>query len=252
MIGIFTVLDLIFLVILAIAALVGLVKGFFKLIFSLISFVVTILLASLLCEALADALYPVFGTSIEASFADWIVSKDTNGMFTTVVDWSNVQDIAGVLSTLGSPALVGNIFGSAMVETVAGFGECALVDKFAPVLAKWTMNVISFVAIVIVVGIILLIIKIIVFKIIEGNTVISGINRLLGMLASLFYTYAVISVIIMLVSSLITSVGLFTFVQDFLAEQSALSQSGGFPLFYFMYNYNFLGEFIVNTVLTML
>ena len=251
MLGIFSIMDVIFLAILIIAIIVGAFKGFAKQFFAFISFFIMILVASLLCEVLAEAFYPVFGTPMQAGYADWIKSNDPNHLFTTVIDWSKVEDVSGALSSLGIPALVGNLFGSVIVPTVKGFGECALVDKLAPVLTKWTLNVIFFVVIVILMGIILFIVKTIVFKIIDNHPSLGVANRILGAVVSFLYTYAVMSVIIMIVSSLLTSVGLFSAIQKFLVEQSNYSIKGAIPIFHFMYNYNFLGEFIVKQFLMM-
>ncbi len=249
--GVMTYMDIAFILILIISGIIGAVKGFAKQFFSFVSLIIIVVVAGLLCESLGSFLYPVFGKPIESGFVDWVKSKDVDGLFTTAQNWTNTANVEKALSMLGIPALINNLLGATIFPTFASFGESAvLVEVLPPVLAGWTMNTIAFVVITLILGIILFIVKRIVFKLIERPG-ISGVNRVLGALVSMVYTYAVLSVILMLVSTLLASMGLFTEIQEFLSTQSDLSIKGYLPIFHLMYNYNFIGEFIVKQFLMM-
>lgn len=245
--GALTYLDLILAVLLIISAIVGAVKGFAKQFFSFISFFAIILVSVLLCELVGNLLYPVFGKGLEGVFESWVKSKDVDGLFTTAQNWTDSNNVSKALTTLGVPSILTGILGGVINSTFVSFGESAiLLDVFPPVLAKWTTNAISFVLIAILMAIIVHFIKRAVFKLVK-KPVIGGINRLLGCVVSLFYRYCLLSVALTLITALSSSVELLSSVHSFLTWQAQLSKEGFFPIFHFMQNYNFIGQFVVDT-----
>ncbi len=245
-------MDLAFMIILLISGISGAIKGFVRQLFSLLSFVAIIVVAMLLCEWFGGIIYPVFGEAIEGGFADWIRSNDVEGIFTTAQDWTDTAKIDMALSAMGIPALIHKLLSAIIYPTITSFGkEAVLVESLPPVLARWVVNMIAFIAIALIMAIIMFFIKRAVFKAVRRSG-LNGINRLLGCVFSLVYTYSVLSLVLMLVSTFVTSIGLFTGVQEFLTSQSIHSQSGWFPIFNFMYHYNFIGEFILKQFLMMI
>ncbi|MBE5732421.1 MAG: hypothetical protein E7353_05210 [Clostridiales bacterium] len=255
-------MDLAFIIILLISGITGAIKGFAKIMFSFLSFIIIVLVAGLLCEWVGGLLYPVFGKAIEGGFADWIKSNDVIvqiegvgevSLFNSPHDWTDSSKIDLALSSLGIPALIHNILTAIIYPTFASFGkEAVLAEKLPPVLARWVVNVIAFIILALVIALILFFIKRAVFKAISKKPTLNRTNRILGCIVSLFYTYSMMSVILMIVGTLVTSMGLFTGVQEFFASQSNASANGWFPIFRFMYHHNFIGEFIIKQFLMMI
>jgi uncharacterized membrane protein required for colicin V production len=247
--GVLSYMDIAFIVILLISAINGAVKGFAKQFFSLVAFIGIIIVAGFTCEWLGEFLYPVFGESIESGFKEWITKNDVEGLFTTAQNWTEQANVEKALTALKLPALISGLISGIITGAFASFGESAvLVDELPPVLAKWSVNVIAFVIILLLLAIVLIVIKHFVFKLVKKPGV-SGVNRLLGCVISLVYTYAMLSVILMIISTLLTNVGLFTGIQQFLSEQAKLSAGGYFPVFNIMYTYNFVGQFLLKQFL---
>lgn len=245
-----SIMDLVLMIVLIISAIVGLVKGFAKQFFSFISLILVVTLSCLLCEWFGTCLYPVFGKSMQSGFAQWIISKDNaEHLFTTAQDWTNSDTIAQALGILGVPPLINNLLGAAIVPAFKSFGTSGILSELLPkVLAKWAMTGIAFLVLLIMLSIIVFIVKCIVFKFVEKPE-ISGINRLLGAVVGVLYTYAIWSVYLALINTFVAGIPLFTFVRDILVAQSSASINGWFPIFHFMYNYNFIGPLLINVLM---
>ncbi|MBO5224675.1 MAG: CvpA family protein [Clostridia bacterium] len=242
-------LDLVLLIVLIISAIVGLVKGFAQQFFSFISLIIVVTISCLLCEWFGQCLYPVFGKSMENGFAQWIIQKDVDGLFTTAQDWTNAATVTKALEILDVPPLISDLLSAVIESAFDSFGSSGVLCELLPrVLAKWAMTGIAFLVLLIMLSIIVFIVKCIVFKFVEKPGV-SVVNRLLGALVGVVYTYAVWSVYLTLINTFVAGIPLFSFIQNLLVAQSNASINGWFPIFHFMYNYNFIGGLLINVLM---
>lgn len=246
----FTYMDVAIVVILMIAGIVGATKGFAKQFFSLISLAVIVLVAVLLCDKLAGVVAPVFGEPIQDAFTDIMMKNDTNGLFTSTNNWALATDEyqTQILGMLGIPSILAKIAVPAIGETVRGFGECALIEKLPPIVTEWAITVVCFIVIALLAAIVMLLIKKAVFKAIQ-NPGIGALNKFLGFVVSVVYSYALISIVLTVVTTLLSSLGFLAGVQEFIVEQAALSLEGKFPLFHYIYNYNFIGDWVMKNII---
>ena len=246
----FTYMDVIILAILLIAGIMGAIKGFANQFFSLVSLVLVVIVAGFFCDEVATYLAPVFGDGIQAGIKDMIVNNDIAGLFTTSQDWTSITNVQtqDLLEQIGFPPLVANLISPSFAETLRGFGTAVLADALPPVLMQWTLNVICFVAMALIIGIILVLIKNAVFKALQ-KPVLSAIDRIFGFAVSAVYAYAVVSVLLVLFMTFAADLGFLSDVQQFIVEQAELSLTGQFPLYYYMFNYNFIGDWVIQLIM---
>ena len=242
----FTYMDVAIIVLLLIAGIMGAIKGFANLFFSLVSLVLVVVLAGFFCDEVATWISPVFGDTIQDSIRELVVNNDIEGLFTTTQDWGTLTNsqTTQILAHLGLPEFVANIVAPSFTETISGFGTCVLADALPPLLTQWTLNVICFVAMTLIIGIILVLIKNAVFKALQKPG-LSALDRIFGFVVSTVYAYAVISVLLVLFMTFAADLGFLSDVQQFIVEQAELSLTGQVPVFHYMFNYNFIGDWVI-------
>lgn len=246
----FTYMDVAIIALLLIAGIMGAIKGFANQFFSLVSLVLVVVLAGFFCDEVATWISPVFGDTIQETFKEMVISNDIEGLFTTTQDWGTLTNsqTTQILAHLGLPEFVANIVAPSFTETLSGLGTCVLADALPPLLTQWSLNVICFVAMTLIIGIILVIVKNAVFKALQKPG-LSAIDRIFGFIVSAVYTYAVLSVVLVLFMTFASDLGFLSDVQQFIVEQAELSFTGKVPLFYYMFNYNFIGDWVVQLLM---
>ncbi len=245
-------MDAAFIVVLLIYVVIGLFRGLAKQVFSLFGFLAAVVLAVLLCSAVAGWLKPMFGESLEGSFREWIVAKDSgieneaDKLFTVAKNWTSEANVTAALTGLGLPSLLSGMFSGLVKTTFAEFGSSAvLADVLPPVLADWVLVAISFVALLIIFLILIAIIKMFVFKFIEVAH-IGWLDKLLGVAGGALQAYVIVSVALTVLLTLLSNVPVLSGIQGFLAEQAQISAGGKFPIFHWIYSNNWIGNWLVS------
>ena len=169
----FAIIDIIMLIVLLIAFIIGVSRGFLKQILSLLGLVAGIVVAVLFCDdivALINTNVPSIPSAIENIIAQSDAFKDLTKPFT------NEQEIIAALQTSSIPAFLHETIASAIVES--GF-ELQIVKVFA----TWALYVIVFVVTVIVSLIVFAIVKKVLISLTKIR-VIGFVDKILGIVFS--------------------------------------------------------------------
>ncbi|MBR5439264.1 MAG: CvpA family protein [Clostridia bacterium] len=182
-------IDIIALIVLLIAVIVGLSRGFLRQVLSLLGLVAGIVVAIIFCDelvALVNENIPAIPTAIENAIANSNAFKDLTGSFT------NEEQIIASLENSSIPAFLHGTIAKAIVES--NF-ELEIIKVFT----TWALYVIVFIVTVILSLIIFAIIK----KILYGLTrikLIGFVDKLLGMIFSVAVTLVNMMIIITILS----------------------------------------------------
>ena len=164
--------DIVVFAVLAIALLIGYIRGFMKQILSILGFFVSIVLAFVFCDELADFAFNNFPT----------ITNGVRGMLESMLGsvlGDNLSSEEALLSALAEskiPAFLHEIIANIVVNSDFTFH---IVD----VLTKWALTVISFITIVIVANIVFFILKKF-FKFITQIPIVKVVDKTLGMALS--------------------------------------------------------------------
>lgn len=241
-----TILDLIIVVVLGLSLIIGLCRGFARPLLSLFGLVAIIVGSILLCESVSNVIEPMFGGGIENAVKDFLLSKDEQyfNIFTTELDWTDETNINVALSALNLPTIISGI----IKPTLSSFGTVKLIDVLPQIFTGWALNVIAFVLVAVLLTIVVAFIRTIVGKLLTIGTLKTA-DRIVGGVVSLVIAYTVVSVVLAVVVSFFMDNGVFSSVYNFVAEQVALSEKSTFPLLHWIVNHNFIGEWVINTLL---
>ena len=244
-------IDIILLILLGLSAIKGLNNGFVRQTLGLILTVAVIVVSVLACTSVGGWLMPVFGPNVQAGFVEKMTAYDGSldesaKIFTVVKDWSG-GDNGAVAAALGLPSFVGSL----LTKEIQAVGTGKLIDTLPEVCTRWSLNIGAFLGLFIILAIISITIQIFLRKVVN-KSLGAGVDKLLGMLVSLFKTYCIISIIISVFSS-IASVQLFSFIGDWFYSMVEHSQTTStFPVFYYMTHYNFIGNGIMSWIASIL
>lgn len=252
MIGDFiSIVDLILLIIAVIYTFSGLFRGLSKQLMSFIGFALVFVVSLLLCAPLGEFIYPVFGGGLAQSAKDFMINKDAlvgndaDRIFTVVKDWTNEANVTSAITALGFPGVMSGL----VTDTFATFGDSALlVDVFPPIIAQWTLNGICFIILALVFGIIVSFIKKKLKELTE-HPATNAIDKILGGVFALISCYVVTSVIISALLTFLPTVPFLSFLVDFINSQIELSASGSISILNFIVNHNFIGQFVLSSII---
>ena len=252
MIGDFiSIIDLILLVIATISVISGLFRGLSKQLMSFIGFFLVFIVSLLLCAPLGEFIYTVFGGGLTESAREFMLNKDAlagneaDKIFTVIKDWTNEGNVNSAITALGFPGIVSALVG----DTFASFGDSAvLADVLPPVVAQWTLNGICFIILALVFGIVVSFIKKMLKELTE-HPATNAIDKILGGVFALLSCYVVTSVIVCATLTFLPTVPFLSFAVDFINSQIELSASGSVPILNFIVNHNFIGQFVLSSIL---
>ena len=252
--GTMTYMDLAVLILAAVFLLIGLSQGLAKQLLSLFGIVFVIAVSILLCVHVAALISPMFRPWLESSFTTLMQNKDAavaegDKIFTVEKDWTDDGNVNAALTALGLPAFLSGILYGTVSGIFADFGTAKLIDVFPPVLAGWALTAISFLALVIILGVLVIVIKRLILKFASLPSV-KDWDRILGMLLSLVKLYLGVSATLALILTTFASVSFLSPVQNFLIWQADLSQAGKVPVFSFLVNHNFIGEWLIKIIVS--
>ena len=185
-------------------ALVGIKKGFIKMLFKLFGTLAVVVGSVLLAGSLSEFLIGPLGHYIENPAAEWmsgLVTESGIAIFTQPFNWADsaVQHelLPMALASMGLPGFVSGIiidlglFNGVLAEA----GTCALIDVLPSAIAAVAMRVISFVILLILLGIALAIVKRLLTSLTEFR-LFGGINKILGFIFGLAQAYIIVSIIL--------------------------------------------------------
>ncbi len=181
--------DAVALIAIIIALIVGYVKGFAKQALSILGFVVALIISFVLCGKLATFInenIPSITNSIKQAIEKAI------GITSDAI--KNEESLRGMLQNSSIPAFLHELIVSLVVES--NF-EIALID----VIAGWTLNVISFVVLLVLLLIGFALLKSIVNKIVS-IPIIKTTDKILGMLFSVLKCLIIILIVLSLASTI--------------------------------------------------
>ena len=189
--------DVIVLLILLIAAIVGLARGFLKQVLSLLGLVAGIIIAIVFCDDLVAVIsekVPAIPNAIENAIANTSAFKDLTGSFT------DKSQVLASLQNSSIPAFLHETIANAIVES--GF-ELQIIKVFT----TWALYVIVFIVTVIVSLIVFAIVKKILYSLTKIR-LIGFIDKLLGMAFSIVITLTNL-IIVFTILSLVVDVNAY-------------------------------------------
>ena len=180
--------DIVVLVCLLIAVIVGYAKGFMKQILSILGLLASIVLAVVFCDDLAD--YIIGNVPVITDGVKGMVSS----LFGSVLgdSFSSHDALISALEQSKIPAFLHEMIASLILDS--GFSV-----KILDVLTKWALNVICFVGIIIISSLLFIIVKIL-FKFITKIPLIKSVDKTLGIVFSVLKTLIIIMVVFSVLS----------------------------------------------------
>lgn len=180
-------LDVIALVAIIIALIVGYVKGFAKQALSILGFVAALIISFVLCSKLAT-----FINNNVPSITNLIKSAIEKAVGITTDSLNNEEALRNMLSSSSIPAFLHELIISLVVESDF---EIALVD----VITGWALNILSFVTLLILFSVGFALLKAIVKKIVSLPA-IKTTDKILGMIFSLLKCLIIILIALSIAS----------------------------------------------------
>ena len=180
--------DIVVLVCLLIAVIVGYAKGFMKQILSILGLLASIVLAVVFCDDLAD--YIIGNVPVITDGVKGMVSS----LFGSVLgdSFSSHDALISALEQSKIPAFLHEMIASLILDS--GFSV-----KILDVLTKWALNVICFVGIIVISSLLFIIVKIL-FKFITKIPLIKSVDKTLGIVFSVLKTLILIMVVFSVLS----------------------------------------------------
>ena len=180
--------DIVVLVCLLIAVIVGYAKGFMKQILSILGLLASIVLAVVFCDDLAD--YIIGNVPVITDGVKGMVSS----LFGSVLgdSFSSHDALISALEQSKIPAFLHEMIASLILDS--GFSV-----KILDVLTKWALNVICFVGIIVISSLLFIIVKIL-FKFITKIPLIKSVDKTLGIVFSVLKTLIIIMVVFSVLS----------------------------------------------------
>lgn len=204
------VLDIAIIVLIVFLAVIGAGKGFTKTVFGFVSTILAIIVAALLASEVGKIFYgfsfagPTWGQSIADGFRSSL--SESGGAFTVVPEGGyNAQNVTVILQEAGIPFIISNLLAPSLCETLAGYGNVALVDVVSPILANFVLTAFAFVLLYVIVWAVINAMAKHAYKAINSFALAKNLDALLGMLLG-----AIKGVIIVWVA--LTLCSLFTFI----------------------------------------
>lgn len=202
------IIDFIVILYALIMALVGIKKGFIKMLFKLFGTLAVVVGSVLLAGSLSEVLIEPLGHYIENPVIEWMSGLTTESgisIFTQQFNWADAgvqQELLPMaLASMGLPNFVAGIIIDLGVfnGVLAEAGTCALIDVLPSAITAIAMRVVSFVILLILLGIALAIIKRFLISLTEFS-LFGGINKILGFIFGLAQAYIIISIILVALS----------------------------------------------------
>ena len=193
--------DIVVFAVLAIALIIGFVKGFMKQILSILGFFASLVLAFVFCDDLADFAFNNFPT----------ITNGVRGMIESMLgtilgdNLSSKEALLSALSESKIPAFLHEIIANIVISS-----DFSL--QIVDVLTKWALTVICFIAIIIVANIVFLLLKKF-FKFITQIPLVKTVDKTLGMAFSALKALLLL-IIICTILSLFTNVNYYLIPED--------------------------------------
>ena len=188
--------DIVVLVVILVAGAIGYIKGFMKQILSVLGFFASLVLAFLFSDDLAELIYNKIPLITNA------VRGVVESLFGSVLG-GNLTSEQALLSALGEskiPAFLHEAIANLVVNSNFNI-------QVVEAVTKWALNVISFLAIIVIANIVFLILKIF-FKFVTQIPIIKGVDKTLGVIFSVLKA-VVLLVIVCSVLSIFTNINYF-------------------------------------------
>lgn len=183
-----TIADIVVIVILALAGLVGASKGFIKSIMGLIAVVAAALVAWLLGGEVAKLISGISigegGTLLDAlagSISQSLAGKG-EALTTAPIGGYTVETLTPLLQLAGVPGILIGVIAPPLATALAPHGEVALANVLGPILANITFTAIAFLLVFILVYAIFLLISKKIAKAIRGIGILKGVDVILGLI----------------------------------------------------------------------
>ena len=204
------VLDIIVLVLIGFLAVIGAGKGFTKTVFGVVATILAVVVASLLASEVGKIFYslsiagPTWGKSIADGFYSSL--SQSGSAFTQVPEGGYTsQNVSSLLQEAGIPAILSNLIAPTLSQSLVGYGEIALVDVVAPILANFVLTAFAFVLLYVIVWSVVNAMAKSLTKAINSFSLAKSIDSLLGLALG-----AIKGVLIVWVA--LTLCSLFTFI----------------------------------------
>ena len=223
-----SIADIIVVVILALAGLVGASKGFIKSVMGIIAVVLAVLVAWLLGGEVAKLVGGItIGESsllenLSASINQSLASKG-EAMTTAPVGGYTVEAVTSLLQGAGIPNVIVGIIASPLATALAPHGAVPLCDVLGPILANLIFTAGAFLLVFILVYAIFLVITKKIAKAISSTNILKGVDVFLGLILGAVKAVVAIWVILALFGILnfvpffediISSSGILTWLVD--------------------------------------
>lgn len=223
-----SIADIIVVVILALAGLVGASKGFIKSVMGIIAVVLAVLVAWILGGEVAKLVGGItIGESsllenLSASINQSLASKG-EAMTTAPVGGYTVEAVTSLLQGAGIPNVIVGIIASPLATALAPHGAVPLCDVLGPILANLIFTAGAFLLVFILVYAIFLVITKKIAKAISSTNILKGVDVFLGLILGAVKAVVAIWVILALFGILnfvpffediISSSGILTWLVD--------------------------------------
>lgn len=223
-----SIADIIVVVILALAGLVGASKGFIKSVMGIIAVVLAVLVAWLLGGEVAKLVGGITigeGSLLEnlsASINQSLASKG-EAMTTAPVGGYTVETVTSLLQGAGIPNVIVGIIASPLATALAPHGAVPLCDVLGPILANLIFTAGAFLLVFILVYAIFLVVTKKISKAINNTNILKGVDVFLGLILGAVKAVVAIWVILALFGILnfvpffvdiISSSGILTWLVD--------------------------------------
>lgn len=220
-----TVADIVVIVILALAGLVGASKGFVKSVMGLIAVVAATLVAWLLGGEVAKLVGGIAlgegGTLTDAlsvTISQSLASKG-EALTTAPVGGYTVETVTSLLQVAGVPGIIVGIIASPLASALSSHGAVPLADILGPILADMVFTAGAFLLVFVLVYAIFLVISKKIAKAISNTNLLKGVDAFLGLLLGAIKAVLAIWVVLALFGIL----NFIPFFEDIISSSSILT-----------------------------
>ena len=233
----FSIVDYIVLGFILIFAIIGVCKGLFKMIFSLSKKIIAFIVAYYLAGPVRDLLLPTtIGEKINGSVLAWVTEK--------IPDLVNItsptdEQLSTISSSLNLPKFIVELILKAFNDKIT---TMSIGDTIASTVTYYTLTVLSYVGLFIVISILVLILGSLLNSLFE-SPILKPINRILGLGLGVLIATLIISLLLLITQSLSS----WSFMGDFVQSQIDPTNPS-FGVTRFLYNHNILTYAIENVI----
>ena len=231
----FGICDIVIIALVAIAAITGLVKGFFKRLAGFLAFVGAVIVAFIFYKTVVGMLSGtgLFST-INEKLLNWINGK--NEAFLHTIGELGENGIRDAISTLGIPKFIVNFVFKDLTNIVANNGDELLGVYMANLLANYALIAISFFIIFLLAYIVLRIVFGF-FKKLADKKSFGAIDKILGLAWGILRSLITVCLIMSLLSFLVGLPGFGDKVNAFITKDMHLEEEGfGIAKYFYLQN----------------